>query len=160
VLAGTGYGKTQLLQKLILSGLEENNGFMVIDSQGDLIRKIRSLEIFNPETGSHKDKLIVIDPEDVEFPPCLNMFDLGFADDVSALQKERQINKTIDLYTYMFGALFGSELTEKQGVIFRYIARLIFEIPNANVQTLRVLITDGKKYQPYMNRLNGLAKAF
>ena len=160
MLAGTGYGKTQLLQKLILSGLEENNGFMVIDSQGDLIRKIRSLEIFNPETGSHKDKLIVIDPEDVEFPPCLNMFDLGFADDVSALQKERQINKTIDLYTYMFGALFGSELTEKQGVIFRYIARLIFEIPNANVQTLRVLITDGKKYQPYMNRLNGLAKAF
>ncbi|SMN17145.1 VirD-like protein [uncultured Candidatus Thioglobus sp.] len=70
------------------------------------------------------------------------------------------VNSSIDLYEYLFGAIFGAELTSKQGTIFRYVAKLMAEIPNATIHTLRNLMEDGKKYQKYIDRLNGSAKDF
>ena len=163
ILAGTGHGKTQLLQKLILEDIEAGRGFMVIDSQGDLIRKISMLKIFDPFNfeDSLGHKLIIIDPEDVEFPPSLNMFSLGDGiAEADPLQKQMLINSTTELYEYMFGALFGAEMTSKQGVIFRYVAKLMAEIPDATIHTLRQLLEDGKQYQKYIDRLDGSAKAF
>lgn len=162
ILAGTGHGKTQLLQKLILEDIEAKRGFMVIDSQGDMIRKISMLKVFDSLAyESLSEKLIIIDPEDVEYPASLNMFALSDGSaSASPLQKQMLINSTIDLYEYMFGALFGAEMTSKQGVIFRYVAKLMAEIPNATIHTLRNLLEDGKKYQKYIDRLDGSSKAF
>jgi len=162
ILAGTGHGKTQLLQKLILDDIDAGRGFMVIDSQGDMIRKISMLKIFDPQSyESISEKLIIIDPEDVEYPASLNMFALSSGSDASdLLQKQMLINSTVDLYEYMFGALFGAEMTSKQGVIFRYVAKLMAEIPNATVHTLRELLEDGKPFQKYINQLDGSSKAF
>jgi hypothetical protein len=36
----------------------------------------------------------------------------------------------------MFGALLGADLTERQGVIFRYLARLLMSVPGATIHTL------------------------
>lgn len=60
----------------------------------------------------------------------------------------------------MFGAIFGAELTSKKGTIFRYVAKLMAQIPNANIHTLRNLMEDGKVYQPYIDQLEGSARAF
>ena len=60
----------------------------------------------------------------------------------------------------MFGAIFGAELTSKKGTIFRYVAKLMAQIPNANIHTLRNLMEDGKVYQPYIVQLEGSARAF
>jgi hypothetical protein len=52
IIGGTGHGKTQLLQLMIykdlLQAAEGNDSVVVIDSQGDLIRTISHLELFNP----------------------------------------------------------------------------------------------------------------
>jgi hypothetical protein len=164
IIAGTGHGKTQLIQKLVLDDIDNNRGFMVIDSQGDIIRKISMLKVFDPDTAnSLADKFILIDPEDVEFPVALNMFSLGSNIDnenLSELHKQMLINSSIDLYEYLFGAIFGAELTSKQGTIFRYVAKLMAEIPNATIHTLRHLMEDGKKYQEYIDKLDGSAKDF
>lgn len=163
ILAGTGYGKTQLLQKLMLDDIREGRGFCAIDSQGDLIRKLSMLAIFDPDIrDSLADKLIIIDPTDIDYPVCLNMFSLSTegVDRLSAYQKELIVNGTVDMYSYMFGALFGAELTQRQGVIFTYIARLMMEIPNATIQTLRELMEDGKKFLPNMDKLEGSTRAF
>jgi len=163
ILAGTGYGKTQLIQKLILDDLKENRGFCAIDSQGDLIRNISMLAEFDSQLKDNiSDKLIIIDPTDIDYPACLNMFAMsqGLDDQSSSLQKELILNATVDLYSYMFGALFGAELTSRQGTVFAYIARLMIDIPDANIQTLRELMEDGKKYIPYMEKLEGSARAF
>ena len=161
LLAGTGHGKTQTLQTLILEDIRDSRGFMVIDSQGDLISKIRMLEVFG-SGGAMEDKLIVVDPTDIEYPAALNLFALGELDteNLTALQKETVINGTVDLYTYLFGAILGAELTQRQGVVFTYIARLMLEIPKANIHTLRELMEDGKKFKPYMDKLRGTAHAF
>ena len=75
------------------------------------------------------------------------MFSLNQGTDdvhISELHKQMLINSAIDLYEYLFGPLFGAELTSKQGTIFRYVAKLMAETPNANIHTLRNLMEDSK----------------
>ena len=76
------------------------------------------------------------------------------------LDREKILNGTIELYEYFFGALLGAELTQKQGVIFRYLARLMIEIPDATIHTLRELMENGEPFRPYMEKLPGTARSF
>ena len=165
ILGGTGHGKTQLIQTLILEDLKKHNerGLLVIDSQGDLIKKLTMNHRFAADSeDSLAEKLILIDPTDVEYPVCLNMFALNKTDveGVSPADKEMIINSTIELYSYMFGALFGAELTQRQGLIFQYLARLMMQIPDATIQTLREMLENGRKFMPYMDELSGSTQAF
>ena len=165
ILAGTGHGKTQLIQTLILNDLKHHgeSGFCVIDSQGDLIKKLSMNYRFAPESEeSLSERFILIDPTDVEFPVCLNMFALNQTDVQGSSPADREMitNSTVELYSYMFGALFGAELTQRQGLIFQYLARLMMQIPGATIQTLREVLENGKKFIPYMEKLGGSAQAF
>ena len=58
------------------------------------------------------------------------------------MQQETLLNGVLELYDYIFGSLLGAELTQKQGVIFRYVARLLLLVPGASVQHLRRLMED------------------
>jgi hypothetical protein len=167
IVGGSGHGKSQLLQKLIHHDLTNESdcppGVIVIDSQGDLIHTISRLSLFDPEAADTlADRLILIDPNDVEFPVALNLFafDAARLEGYDRANKERVLNSVIDLYDYFFSALLGAELTQKQGVVFRYLARLMLVIPNATIQTLRELMEDGKPFKPYMETLDGSAKRF
>ena len=70
------------------------------------------------------------------------------------------LNGVIELYEVFFGAMLGAELTQKQGVIFRYLARLMITIPDATIHTLMRLMDDGKPFKPYMDQLDGSARYF
>ncbi len=164
VLAGSGHGKTQTLQHLLVSDLtaEEPPGIVVIDSQGDLIKKLSRLQLFEPDTGALADKLVIIDPTDVEHPPALNIFDVGAERlrSYGPAAREQVLNGVIELYDYLFGSLLGSELTQKQSVIFRYLARLMLTIRNATILDLLKLMTDAKPYAQYIAQLPSGARAF
>jgi hypothetical protein len=56
--------------------------------------------------------------------------------------------------------LLGAELTQRQGLIFRYLARLLIEIPGATIHTLRDLMENGEQYLPYMKELEGTTRDF
>jgi hypothetical protein len=163
ILAGSGHGKTQTLQHLILSdlGLADRPGLVIIDSQGDMIRKLSRLAAFDP-AGALAESLIIIDPSDVEHPPALNMFDVNFErlGHYSAAAREQILNGVIELYDYMFGSLLGAELTQKQSVIFRYIARLMLNIPGSTIHTLIELMTDATPYLRYIANLPPGARMF
>tara|TARA_R110000868_G_scaffold11516_7_gene56415 strand:- start:4916 stop:7756 length:2841 start_codon:yes stop_codon:yes gene_type:complete len=167
IVGGSGHGKSQLLLRLIHHGLTHDGdrppGVIIIDSQGDLIHTISRLALFEPDlAGSLADRLILIDPADVEFPVALNIFafDQSRLKNYGRADRERVLNSVIDLYEYFFSALLGAELTQKQGVVFRYLARLMLVIPDATVQTLRELMEDGKPFKKYMAELDGSAKRF
>lgn len=167
IVGGSGHGKTQLLLKLIHHDLTQKGdtppGVIVIDSQGDLIHTLSRLALFDPERArSLSDRLIIIDPNDVEFPAALNLFAFDHArmDSLPRADKERVLHSVIDLYEYFFSALLGAELTQKQGVVFRYLARLMLAIPDATIQTLRALMEDGRPFKPYMESLDGSARRF
>jgi hypothetical protein len=167
IVGGSGHGKSQLLLKLIHDDLiraeDTAPGVIVIDSQGDLIQTIARLHLFDPTTAkSLHDRLIIIDPADVEFPISLNLFAFNEErlEGYSRADRERVLNSIVDLFEYFFAALLGAELTQKQGVVFRYLARLMMVIPGANVQTLRALMEDGRPYRSYMEKLEGSARHF
>lgn len=166
ILGGTGHGKTQFIQKWIVKDIEmamrEKRSIVVIDSQGDLINKIARLDYFNPVHGELKDKLVIIDPTDVQFPAAINMFAMDEARLTSygPVEREKVQNSAIALYEHFFGELLGAELTAKQGVVFKYLARLMLEIPDATILTLRDLVDDPKPFIPYMDKLSGSARVF
>jgi len=167
IVGGTGHGKTQLIQRMIHADLvaakEDGRSIVVIDSQGDLINKLVRLDLFSPhEVDSLADRLVLIDPADVEFPASLNLFDapLSRLAGYRPVDRERVLNGVVELYESFFGALLGAELTQKQGVIFRYLARFMLAIPGATIHTLMELMEDGRAYQPQMAALEGSARHF
>lgn len=163
ILGGSGHGKTQLLLHLIHQDLtrEEGPGLVVIDSQGDLVRTLSHLQLFAPG-NELAERLVIIDPADVEFPVALSLFDTSSerTASYSPAERERVLNGAIEMYEYMFGALLGAELTQKQGVIFRFLARLMMVVPNATLHTLLDLMEHGERFRSYMAQLDGTAKRF
>lgn len=162
LVAGSGHGKTQTLQFLIANDLEDiargEKSVVVMDSQGDLIRTILAAEYLPPE------RIVLIDPEDIEWPVALNLFSVGQErlSEYSALERERLTNSIIELYDFVLGSLLASGMTAKQSVVFRYVTRLMFHIPDATIHTFRDLMEpDGSaQYAEHIAQLDGTAKRF
>lgn len=162
IVAGTGHGKTQTLQFLIAGDLEtaanEKRSVVVMDSQGDLLQTLMRSDYF--AHPALRDRFVYIDPTDLERPVGLNLFDFDLSGTSDPVARETILNNTIELYDFFFGALLGAELTQKQGLVFRYLAVLMMRIPGATIHTLRELMEDGQKFRPHMQSLQGSARVF
>jgi len=167
IVAGSGHGKTQTLQYLIAKDLEAvergERSIIVIDSQGDLIQRIANLKQFAPGQPLH-DRIIIIDPSDVEYPVSLNLFDIGMEriNSYPMLERERLTNSILELYDFVLGSLLDASMTQKQSVIFRYVTRLMLHIPDATIHTLRELMEPGSeiRFASSIAKLTGTAKHF
>lgn len=168
VVGGSGHGKTQLLQHLIASDLRrpDTPSLIVIDSQGEMLKKIQQLDLFAPGRPL-ADRLIIIDPEDVEHPPALNMFDVrsGRFGSYSQADKEQIEASIIEMFNYVFGAL-AAELTSKQNTTFAFVTRLMLAIPGATIHTLRELFEDTAQsieqspFRDHIMRLDPTSQAY
>ena len=167
IVAGSGHGKTQTLQYLICRDLPAvargERSIIVIDSQGDLIKNIAHLAEFAPGGPLH-ERLVLIDPSDVEWPVSLNLFDVGMErlSGYAPLERERLTNSILELYDFVLGTLLAAEMTQKQSVIFRYVTRLMLHIPDATIHTLRELMEpDGhQRFASSIEQLSGTARRF
>ena len=167
IVAGSGHGKTQTLQYLIaedLAGVARGErSVIVLDSQGDLIRTIAGLKLFAPGEALH-ERVVLIDPTDVEYPVSLNLFDVGLdrLDQYSQLDRERLTNSILELYDFVLGSLLSAEMTQKQNVIFRYVTRLMLHIPDATIHTFRELMEPDSEvtFAPHIQKLTGTARQF
>jgi hypothetical protein len=137
IIGSSGAGKTQLLQRMICDDIEHGRSVVVIDSQRDMINELLRWK--------HSMEVVLIDPEDLEYPPGIALFAMEFAD-------EGQKTRIIEFYEYMF-SVFGAELSSRQGSLFSFALRLMFTIPNANIHTLIDLFRNGDKYRPAMAKL-------
>jgi hypothetical protein len=162
MVAGSGHGKTQTLQYFIAKDLDDvargDKSIVVIDSQGDLINTILGSCALPPE------KIVLIDPEDIAYPVSLNLFSVG-QDRLASyndLERERLTNSIIELYDFVLGSLLSAGMTAKQSVVFRYVTRLMFHIPDATIHTLRELMEPGgtAKYQTHIAKLEGTPRRF
>ena len=162
IVAGSGHGKTQTLQCFIARDLEEvargDKTVIVIDSQGDLIGNLLRARTLPPE------RIVLIDPEDIGYPVSLNLFSVGQERlaDYGDLERERLTNSIIELYDFVLGSLLSPGMTAKQNVVFRYVTRLMFHIPDATIHTLRELMEPGgtEKYRDQIAKLEGTPRRF
>lgn len=162
IVAGTGHGKTQLLQYLIDDDLEqgtkERQSLVIFDPHGDLMRTMsRSLHLGH---AAYQGKVIFIDPTDRDFPVHLNLFDSSGMEKLPPEVREGVQNNSLDFFEYFFQSFLGSELTGRQSALFRYVGILLLSIPGASIHTLRKLMEDGREFQPHMQKLDGTAKLF
>jgi hypothetical protein len=167
IVAGSGHGKSQTLQYLISEDFDAvaqgKRSVVVLDSQGDLIKNIVHLAEFAPGGRLH-DRLVLIDPSDVEWPVSLNLFDVGVErlQSYEPLERERLTNSILELYDFVLGTLLSAEMTQKQNVIFRYVTRLMLHVPDATIHTLRELMEPDShlKFAPHIEKLGGTARRF
>ena len=167
LVGGSGHGKTQTLQYLIAQDLsavaEGKRSVVVMDSQGDLLNNISHLSCFS-KGGALADRIVIIDPSDVEFPLALNLFDVGQSrlSAYSPLERERLTNSILELYDFVLSSLLDAGLTQKQNVIFRFVMRLVLTIPQATIHTFREIMQEGSEqtYGKYFTHLEGSARHF
>jgi hypothetical protein len=169
VLGGTNAGKTTLLQNLILNDLQSDDppSLVIVDSQGDLINKLSRLALFDPEDGPLANRLVLITPKDIHHPPALNIFDvnrerLGRYDEAA---KEQVTAGVIQTFDYLFAGLLGADLTAKQGVFFRFVARLMLALPetmgrSATILDMLALIDEPEKYRKAIESLPAIQRNF
>ncbi|MGQ0661556.1 helicase HerA domain-containing protein [Sphingosinicella sp.] len=163
VLGGTGAGKTTLIENLIHHDLlsDDPPSLVVIDPHGDLIRKLVRADLGIP------DRLVIIDPRDVQYPPALNVFAinwerLGSYDEAT---REQVTAGVIETFDYLFSGLLGADLTAKQGVFFRYVARLMLALPdalgrNATILDMLALMSDAEPYREAIQSLPDIPREF
>lgn len=144
MVAGIGHGKTQAMQHFIAEDLAYlgERSIIVIDSQGEMIQNILKLPI-------PKENIVYINPRDTDYLPALNLFESGEA-----------TNATIEIYEYILGGILGAELTSKQGVVFRFVIRLILAIPNSNIDTLLAVFRDHTRFSSYYEEIGGVTLDF
>ena len=159
---GAGHGKTQTLQHMIARDLDRPKGaevgIVIIDSQGDLVERIKRLERF-----AGNNRLLIVDAADVDHPISLNLFDLGGValSSLAPAEREQQINATVSLYEYVIGGLFGGEMTSKQSTVFKFLIRLMLSIPGpATIHTLRDCLEKPERFLAEMNKLPATARQF
>jgi hypothetical protein len=169
VVGGSGAGKTQLLQHLILHDLQSDDppALVIVDSQTDLIAKLSHLSLFDPDSGTLADRLIIITPRDIQHPPALNIFDvnrerLGRYDEGT---KEQVTAGVIQTFDYLFNGLLGADLTAKQSVFFRFVARLMLALPetmgrNATILDLINVMDDPAPYRKAIESLPPIQRNF
>lgn len=161
LMGGTGQGKSQTIQFMLMRDfpnvIKGEASVIVIDSQGDLIRRISRLKAI-------KDRLVLIDPTDIDFPVALSLFSMGKErlGTYSAFDRERLQNSLIELLSFVLGTLLASEMTAKQGTLFNFIIRAMLVIPDATIHTLvDILQPDGyEKYKEHIGKLSPTAQLF
>lgn len=141
LVAQSGHGKTQAIQELLLSDLKTQYPVVVIDSQEAMIEKLLHVV---PE-----DRLIYLDGS---APLALNPFDIGDTSD------DGMVTTALDLFENMF-AVMETELTTKQRTLYRYVARLLLEIPGATFETM-IQVLKGDVPQEYVRKLPSVAQSF
>ena len=143
ILAGSGQGKTQAMQEMLVKDIQSGDTVIVIDSQEGMLERL--LHIVPVE------RLMYLDPTNKDFPLALSAFSVASKD-------EKDVSNSISLYEFMFASL-GTGLTAKQSTLYRYLSRMLLLIPNSNFNTALEILRKGAPLA-YMSQLPPTAQQF
>ena len=163
VLAGSGQGKTVLIENVIRHdlALDTPPSIVLIDPHSDLVRKLVRSDL------GIEDRVILVDPRDTQHPVALNPFAVNrerFAryDDAT---KEQVTAGVIQTFGFLWSGLTNLTLTGKQDVFFRYVTRLMLTLPdvegrNATILDMLRLMSDPAPYAAAIDALPGIPREF
>lgn len=153
ILGGSGAGKSQLISQLISYDLFKPCSVVVFDSQGDLLNNILKVDV-------PRDRVVYIDPTDVDFPISLSLFDYENRGQTN-FEKEKNFNSVVELLLYVLSSL-DSTVTAKQELCLRMLIRLCLVIPDATIHTLRELLSETtfERHRVHIGKLTYTAQSF
>ena len=153
ILGSSGSGKTQLIETLLAQDIFTPSSVIVFDSQGDLLQEILKVDI-------PKDRIVYLDPTDVENPIALSFFDFKTSG-LTPYEREKNFNSVVELLLFVLNSL-DSGVTAKQELCLRMLIRFCLVIPNATIHTLRELLSEQgfKRYTVHLNKVSETAQHF
>ncbi|WP_239163281.1 type IV secretory system conjugative DNA transfer family protein [Paractinoplanes rishiriensis] len=122
----TGTGKTTLLLNLALADARAGRGLAVFDPKGDLIR-----DLLARLPASVARRLVLIDPDEQQAPPALNLFDL--ADDPEAVA-----DQLVGVMAKVWAQYWGPRTDD----LARHAVLTLAHVPGATLADLPVLLAD------------------
>jgi hypothetical protein len=163
VLAGSGQGKTVLIENLIRYDLarEDPPSIVLIDPHSDLVRKLVRSDL------GIEDRIILIDPRDTKYPVALNPFAVNRErfEQYDEATREQVTAGVIQTFGFLWNGLTSLTLTGKQDVFFRYVTRLMLTLPeaegrNATILDMLQLMNDPAPYQRAIDALPPIPREF
>ncbi|MBX7266497.1 type IV secretion system DNA-binding domain-containing protein [Micromonospora sp. Llam7] len=122
----TGTGKTTLLLNLAISQARAGRGVVVFDPGGDLVRDL----LDRLPTGV-AGRLVVIDPDETEAPPALNLFDLG-------ADPETVADQLVGVMAKVWAAYWGPRTDD----LARHAVLTLAHLPGSTLADLPPLLAD------------------
>jgi GTPase SAR1 family protein len=129
IVGGSGAGKTQLLERLIVDDLNNNRAVVVLDSKPELINRIARL--------ADPAKVVYVDPRS---KPALNIFETR-----GELTHER-VNEMASNMRYFFRSLLGDELSQQMNTLFVPLLHIALRVPGCTLSQLRQIVRDPTAY--------------
>ncbi|MEL6314254.1 MAG: type IV secretion system DNA-binding domain-containing protein [Pseudomonadota bacterium] len=150
IVAGTGHGKTQALQQMLLTDFEDESAcVIVIDSQGSMLEKLLHVVSW--------DRIMYLDGGNIETPLALSAFSIGRTD---RPEDEPKIRTAVALYEHMFAAR-ETALTTTQSTLYRFLSRFLMVIPGANFDTALTILQDGfEDFAEHVAKLDETSQTF
>jgi hypothetical protein len=140
IISPPGRGKTTLLHAMVNADLSKDASVVLIDSKGDLIEPIRSLQ-------SVRDRLLLIEPNP-ETAFALNPLDASNA----------SIVQVVSLIEYIMAGLLDAKFTALQTTLFRNVVPAIIEaIPSPTLDDFKQVMVKGL---PSLEKINPHARQF
>lgn len=160
MMSASGAGKTTILFSEIVANLKRPNppAMVIIDPKGTMLNVLSRLKLFEDN-----DRLVIIDPSDLDHPPALNIFAPPNKARFSTYPPNHRMqieNQIISLFSYILNSK-GQAFTPKQATCFQFIARLMFEIKDATLKTLLDVLKDKPSrdtWLPYVARLSDIER--
>lgn len=96
ILGRSGYGKTTLLEHLVLADMRDCTAAIVIDAEGDLTKRLVSLA-----PSAARDKIVLVEPND-EQPFGLNLYERPDSKDPRS--PEIAVDHVMDIFNKLMGS--------------------------------------------------------
>lgn len=150
IIAGTGHGKTQCLQQMLVKDFEDDDAcVIVIDSQGGMLEKLLHIVSW--------DRVAYLDGGNIYHPLALSAFSIG---STTKPEDEPKVRTAVALYEHMF-AVRETALTANQSTMYRFLSRFLMVIPKANFDTALAILNDGyEQYAAYADQLDETSRTF
>lgn len=138
IIGKTGTGKSTLMRNMIIQDIRNGEGLCVIDPHGDLFDYILD---YIPE--ERLDDVAIFNPDDVNHPVALNMFELLDPD-----QKPLVASGMIEVFRKRFEFSWGPRMEH----LLRNTFLTLLEIPNSTLLGVTRMLID-RSYRRYIVNL-------
>ena len=150
IVGGSGHGKTQCLQEMIVKDLEDDDACVIVmDSQGEMLEKLLHVVSW--------DRCMYLNGGNLHQPLGLGAFEIG---STLNIEDEPKLRTAVALYEHMFSSR-ETKLTTKQSTLYRYLSRFLMVIPGANFNTALTLLEHGHEdYAEHISLLDTTSQTF
>jgi len=148
IIGGTGNGKTTMLLYGIVQDIKAGKGVAVVDPHGDLAKTI----LEHIPKDRIKD-VIYFDPDDVDYPICVNLLELP--PDLKGSALEREKDRTTESVISVFRKIFSDDDTGGHRIeyILRNTIQTALTLPDPTIFTIFELLTNDDYRKQVTNQL-------